>query len=303
MEGQKLAIPVTTVFGRNSRLGTARSGSLTPRNRSRERGTVRDQNILSRVNSPPRGNHRTTERSKRNGHETDDSRQGSDEELERQKRSKIPLLEKDISVIMRQRAEKGYGLDPVRNRRLVKDGLAELWSWIEHAASMSANGRAYVDQFDFEFKGVLPILRGFSPHETAKPATAPNDQFHSRRSKTVSQPSGPKMFEDVKSNVKRNDAARTQDAAFARAAAALNKKNGSTPFTISSKPAQRQLALSSIGPDFASADVASVIRRYEKINQPSKAAAWALFSGNIELAIRSLRGNKGKRVVLSENRI
>lgn len=219
--------------------------------------------------------------------------------------SKIPSLEKDISIVMRKRAIEGYGLDPIRNRRMVKDsGLTELWSWIDHAATISAGGRAYVNDYDFGFKGVLSILRGFQPHESAASPVPSNDPasggkrssaISSRRNRAISQQTGPAgVVDDVRSSIKKGDANRAQEAAYARACAAMNKKNGVTPFTISSRPAQRQLALANIGPDFANGDVASVIRRYEQHNQPEKAAAWALFSGNIELAIRSLKGNKGQ---------
>lgn len=219
--------------------------------------------------------------------------------------SKIPSLEKDISITMRKRAIEGYGLDPIRNRRMVKDtGLTELWSWIEHASTISAGGRAYVNDYDFGFKGVLSILKGFPPHETASspvpaneaaPGTKRSSAISSRRNRAISSQIGPAgVVDDVRSSIKKGDANRAQEAAYARACAAMNKKNGVTPFTISSRPAQRQLALASIGPDFANGDVASVIRRYEQHNQPEKAAAWALFSGNIELAIRSLKNNKGR---------
>ena len=279
------------------RSGPTRTGGMVSRYQPQVYRPTSTQPAHSRATSAeslPQFQGRTEARSKEEEDEAEDMRRASDEEPQKEKRSRIPLLEKDISMIMRQRAEKHYGLDPSRNRRLVADGVAELWSWIEHTATMATGGRAFVENFDFGFKGVLPILRGFPPHEPASPAPAPKDQAHSRRSRTVSQPSGPTVFEDVRSSsIKRSDVARAHDAAFARAAAALNKKNGSTPFTISSKPAQRQLALSSIGPDFASADVAAVIKRYENLNQPSKAAAWALFSGKIDLAIRSLKSNKG----------
>ena len=113
---------------------------------------------------------------------------------------------------------------------------------------------------------------------------------------TMQQQANPaNLAEDVKAAFKQHDVMRRQDVAYAQAASALNKKNASTPFTVgsSSKTVQRQLALSSIGPDFASADVSAVIKRYEKQGQPTKAAAWAVFSGNIELAIRSLKNNEG----------
>lgn len=295
-----------------SRPGTVRSGSLTPRNTSRERLLNKINSMASRPTSPERtkrtGRGRTA---RQTGRSADDLRgragNTSEEDLDGAN-VKLPLLEKDISITMRTRAERGYGLDPVRNRKICRDNssLVELWSWIEHSAVMSEGGRAFVDNFDFGFMGVLPLLKGFSPHKVnSSPADRPHYNSHqressaaSKRSRTVSQPSGPTVFEDVRSSIKRSDAARAQDMAFAKATVALNKKNGSTPFTVSShstgKAAQRQLALSSIGPDFASADISAVIKKYQQTNEPSKAAAWALFSGNTELAVKSLRSNKGK---------
>ena len=246
---------------------------------------------------------------------------------------RMPLLEKDISVTMRKRATDGYGLDPVKNRRLTREssksgvggnaaGAEQLWSWVEHAATMSSGGRAFVDGFDFGFRGVLPILKGFSAynaqHSSSSASLHPttsgggqagksygnnnNNTFHSKRSRTVSQPttsgtgSGSGVLEDVKHSLSKGESVRALEAAFTRACVSMNKKNGSASFPSisgSAKPSQRQLALTSLGPDFASGDVAAVIRRYESHGQPSKAAAWALFSGNVELAIRSLKNNRG----------
>ena len=271
--------------------------------------------------------------------------EAEDEELEALPPT-IPLLEKDISVIMRSRAQDGYGLDPVKNRRLVskdKDRAgaakgtlhpqAELWSWIEHAASLSSGGRAFIDGYDFGFRGVLAILKGFAPHasSTAVSPSQSQDQSprirqgdsgpssrastiidrpgyssQSKRSRTVSQPSTAAsngvgaIADDVRHVISKGDSARAMENAFARAATALNRKNGNTPFSLGSgtKVAQRQLALASIGPDFATGDVQAVIRRYEAAGYPSKAAAWALFSGNVELAIKSLKNNKDEKLKL-----
>ena len=313
---------------------------------SHERLISTIRNLGSRQASPSRGDKskprlrtRTRTRSTKTGDETDDSHRDSydedgategeateAEESERHKKPsqcKIPLLAKDVSVTMRTRATNGYGLDPVKNRRLVREnskdgsggganaGAEQLWSWVEHAATMSSGGRAFIDNYDFGFRGVLPILKGFATSQlsaghsaSSRSATASSGHAaHSKRSRTVSQPTTSSgtggstgILEDVKHSIHKGDSARAQEAAFARVCAGLNKKNGSASFPSisgSSKPAQRQLALTSLGPDFASGDVAAVIRRYESHGQPSKAAAWALFSGNVELGIRSLKNNKG----------
>lgn len=334
--------------------GKGNKDAIYPASHERLISTIR--NLGSRQASPSRGETgksrartrtrtRTRTRSTKTGNDTDasydddaategDATEGdeySESERKRLPRTRIPLLEKDISVTMRHRATEGYGLDPVKNRRLVRDnaregpsagsnaGAEQLWSWMEHAATMSSGGRAYVDGYDFGFRGVLPILRGFSAYpshtsqssqhaSTGRPATSGSQSaFHSRRSRTVSQPktggSSGAIVEDVKHSIHKGDSLRAQEAAYSRACASMNRKNGSAAFpTISGasgRPAQRQLALSCIGPDFASGDVAAVIRRYESNGKASKAAAWALFSGNIELAIKSLKNNKGE-TILSE---
>lgn len=300
------------------------------------------RNLGSRQASPSRGEQksrrsrtrtRTRTRSTKAGEETDLSYEEdgntegeateaeSDNDRKRLPCSKIPLLEKDISVTMRTRALEGYGLDPVKNRRLVRGnaaggntGAEQLWSWVEHAATMSSGGRAYVEGYDFGFRGVLPILKGFTAYNpqsghgpghqgsrTPNLSATGQSTFHSKRSRTVSQPNtsgSAAVVDDVKQSIHKGDSLRAQEAAYSRACTAMNRKNGSASFpTIqgaSGKPAQRQLALSCLGPDFTNGDVAAVIKRYESHGQPSKAAAWALFSGNIELAIRSLKNNKGK---------
>lgn len=320
VEGDNLAPAPTsaslTIRGRQS---TMRSGVNASPDVSGDRVIGRIYNVASGNPSPERHSHhrhhqdhsrrkvrtrRQAERDDYEAYKTSDD----DEDTPPAPASKIPSLEKDISITMRKRAVEGYGLDPIRNRRMVKDtSLQELWNWIDHAATISAGGRAFVNDYDFGFKGVLSILRGFPPHESASSPVPSSSQeagnpggkrgsgLTSRRNRAISQQTGPAgIVDDVRSSIKKGDANRAQEAAYVRACAAMNKKNGVTPFTISSRPAQRQLALASIGPDFANGDVASVIRRYEQHNQPEKAAAWALFSGNIELAIRSLKGNKGE---------
>lgn len=312
MEGDNLAPPLLSSITRG-RPNTVRSGVHGSPDVSTDRGGLgRIYNVASGNVSPERHHHhhdhrkrvRTKKHMPRDDYDAYKTSE-DDEDVPPQTISKIPSLEKDISITTRRRAVEGYGLDPIRNRRMVKDpGLHELWSWIDHAATISAGGRAFVNDFDFGFRGVLSILRGFPPHEsTSSPIASSSHEsgsgkrsstVTSRRNKGVSQQSGlAGIVDDVRSSIKKGDANRAQEAAYARACAAMNKKNGVTPFTISSRPAQRQLALASIGPDFANGDVASVIRRYEQHNQPEKAAAWALFSGNIELAIRSLKANKG----------
>lgn len=320
MEGDNLAPPIVSSITRG-RPNTVQSRAHGSPDASNDRGLGRIYNVASGNVSPERHPHhhhhdhrkkvRTKKHAPRDDYEayktSDDDDEGAPTTT-----SKIPSLEKDISIITRKRAVEGYGLDPIRNRRMVKDpGLHELWNWIDHAATISAGGRAFVNDYDFGFKGVLSILRGFPPHENvSSPIPSASHEsgtgkrgsaITSRRNKGLSQQSGlAGIVDDVRSSIKKGDANRAQEAAYAKACAAMNKKNGVTPFTISSRPAQRQLALASIGPDFANGDVASVIKRYEQHNQPEKAAAWALFSGNIELAIRSLKANKGEFVVRSQ---
>lgn len=316
VEGDNLALSLSSSIsrGRPSSIRPASHGSPEV---SSDRVNGRIFNVASGNVSPERHSHhhqhRRKVRTRRHADKDDyEAYKTSDDEDDAPPvhASKIPSLEKDISIIMRKRAAEGYGLDPIRNRRLVKDtGLHELWNWVDHAATFSAGGRAFVNDYDFGFKGVLSILRGFPPHENVSSPIPSSSQeaglsaggnkrssaTTSRRNKAISQQTGHTgIVDDVKSSIKKGDANRAQEAAYVRACAAMNKKNGVTPFTISSRPAQRQLALASIGPDFANGDVASVIRRYEQHNQPEKAAAWALFSGNIELAIRSLKANKGE---------
>lgn len=312
MEGDNLASALSSSSITRGRPSTVRSGVHGSPEVSSDRVIGRIYNVASGNPSPERHSHhhhqyrrkvrtrRHAERDDYEAYKTSDD----DDDAPPPISSKIPSLEKDISITMRKRAVEGYGLDPIRNRRMVKEtGLNELWNWVDHAATISAGGRAFVNEYDFGFKGVLSILRGFPPHEnTSSPIPSTLQEASgkrgstiiSRRNKAISQRTGHAgIVDDVKSSIKKGDANRDQEAAYVRACAAMNKKNGVTPFTISSRPAQRQLALASIGPDFANGDVASVIRRYEQHNQPEKAAAWALFSGNIELAIRSLKANKG----------
>lgn len=141
-----------------SRIYNLASGQTTP---------VRSRSLNKRTTKGGAGGSRRRKQAEGTDDGTKTARATSDEELQEQ--SRLPLLEKDISVVMRDRAEKGYGLDvsvsrysrrlvwgwrgclgscmlihpvrdqrvqPSRNKRLIKESALELWSWIDRECAM-----------------------------------------------------------------------------------------------------------------------------------------------------------------------
>lgn len=79
------------------------------------------------------------------------------------------LLDRDICLVMRQRAVMGYGVDPEANMELVDqlDGVANnklllrnCWRWVLYAQQANDKGRMRAHGLDLGYEGVLGIWNG-----------------------------------------------------------------------------------------------------------------------------------------------
>jgi hypothetical protein len=164
----------------------------------------------------------------------------------------------EISIIMINRAKKGYCLDSSVNQTLVSGGLKEAWCWLERMASLSEQGRLFIGNTDFSYQGISSILLQAWTLASSKRSGATQTLWNS------SSPSSslPKY---------------------------VPSESILSPNDYLSTNIQRAVALDLINLPFRNLDHWIL----QLVDQKSyyKAAAWALFSSNFSLCIESLKAS------------
>ncbi|BGP17039.1 hypothetical protein JCM10213_000325 [Rhodosporidiobolus nylandii] len=193
----------------------------------------------------------------------------------------------DMSVVLRERIEAGYGADALVNAALSDPGsVREFWLWIARAQSLSSD--ACFADYDFRFRGVLRILLGFPSGMTNPSLHTPAPTPTTDRSPRVTTPRS--IYSDISRSLRRGDEAQTKNAAYAAACAQLVERRKLDTFAISSSQyaAQRKIALSSCGAEWEEGWEA-VCSRLQKSGEYESAARHAFFSGQLEKAMYYLR--------------
>lgn len=184
------------------------------------------------------------------------------------------VLMNDICVVMRQRVERGYGMDPEKSLKLVNtgeagggDALREMWVWVRDAVRRADSpGGMTAHYLDFNYIGVRQILNGDLESRYAKPS------FRSREHQ-----------------MKEASAACEE----------LRKRLGKDDFISSPTGfhSRRSLALVVCGWHFNRSDLETQLGKLEKGGEYAKAAGWALFHNDIPRCIKALSGG-GERMKL-----
>lgn len=194
------------------------------------------------------------------------------------------LLQKDISVIMKSRAMLGYGLDPVATVAMI-DGSKTLqnnayirntWRWIAIAKASVDDGTMVSGELDLGYEGVIGIwngLKGISNQNRFPERTILNDEQLNSEMEQIIQ---------IRRKRKKGD--------------------GSTPFSAnlsdSPKSIQRKLCLILSGWDLFPSDYEEKYQNIIKLGNYEKAAAWAVFFGDIPKAVEILASAKKERLRL-----
>ncbi|GAA5824598.1 hypothetical protein JCM11251_000490 [Rhodosporidiobolus azoricus] len=214
-------------------------------------------------------------------------------ELERRSSGGVPAnlsgMSTDISVVMRERIEAGYGGDATVNAALSEGSVREFWDWIARAQFLSSN--ACFADYDFRFRGVLRILEGF-PSGMTNPSLSSSSTSSSPSTSTPAPraTSRSTTYNDVYRTLRRGDEVSSKNAAYAAACAQLVERRRLDTFAISSSQyaAQRKIALASCGAEWEEGWEA-VCTRLQKHGEYEAAARHAFFSGQLEKSMYYLR--------------
>lgn len=194
------------------------------------------------------------------------------------------LIQKDISVIMRLRAKLGYGLDPMNTVEMIDKSKAlqnnayirNTWRWIAIAKASVDDGTMVSGDLDLGYEGIIGIwngLEGISNQNRYSEDTILSDkQLNKEMEKII--------------KLRRKHKAR------------LGHKNAISKFSDSPKHIQRRLCLIISGWDLSPSDYEEKYNIIIKNGHYEKAAAWAVFFGDIPKAVEILGSAKKERLRL-----
>ncbi|GAA6043670.1 hypothetical protein JCM8097_008599 [Rhodosporidiobolus ruineniae] len=204
----------------------------------------------------------------------------------------LSALASDMSGLVRERIEAGYGGDAATNAALSEGGVREFWLWVARAQSLSSD--ACFADWDFRFRGVLRILLGFPSGTTNPNLHTPPASSSSTPGPTVpsaSRYSTPRsIYSDISRSLRRGDEAQSKTAAYAAACAQLVERRRLDTFAIAASQyaAQRKIALQVCGAEWEEGWEA-VCSRLQRHGEYEAAARHAFFSGQLEKSMYYLR--------------
>lgn len=194
------------------------------------------------------------------------------------------LLQKDISVIMKRRAMVEYGLDPMKTVDLIDRSkslqnnayIRNTWRWLAIAKASVDDGTMVSGDLDLGYEGIIGIWSGLK-------GLANQNRYLKDEELTDAQLQ--REMEKIIKLRKKNKA---------------NAKNVSSMpnFPNSSKLIQRKLCMIISGWDLSQSDYEEKYKTIINNGHYEKAAAWAMFFGDIPKAVEILGSAKSERLKL-----
>lgn len=222
------------------------------------------------------------------------------------------IVEDDISMTMRSRAMRGYGIGSVaHNAELVQDespsanGLSELWAWIQYSREFFCNPTPRLSGYDFSNQGIQGIWDGFSSHprpsENKSSVSLPVELLSTSLSTTAtgSDPSGvpsPTSFPGMLRTLSETSDEGSYGNFDAAVDHLLSRKDPGrlslSPSLHTDKRKQRQCAIHLCGWSSRDEDLSTAIEKWEKDGQHSRAACWLVFLKQYTKALELLMRSK-----------
>ncbi|KAK0452344.1 hypothetical protein EV421DRAFT_1768424 [Armillaria borealis] len=213
-------------------------------------------------------------------------------------KSVAAVIQADISMVMRRRAIRGYGLSsPDHNANVAQDDhdpydgssqmLSDVWKWISYSRDILCVPTSKLHGYDFSYEGLLSIWEGvpaFMHTSYEAPTTAYGNTLN------VADAS-----ESYQGRRTASPAVDLQENFFAALSELLDRSDLDVdrwkPVVTTSKLLQRQVALQLTGWNLREEDLMMDIKRWEGDGKISRAACWLVFTKHyakaVELLLRS----------------
>ncbi|KAF7301219.1 zinc-ribbon-16 domain-containing protein [Mycena indigotica] len=231
------------------------------------------------------------------------------------------IVEDDISMVMRRRCLRGYGIGtPYHNVAVTRDDdapvprmLSDLWRWMNHAQDFLCVPTPRLHGYDFAYSGVIGIWEGllpvgenttsssFSLSATNTPTIEPLSLLSDIRDRSRSRPRRSHSLTATGRNYSPADdlhgnfhAALTALAMrFGDGNSGVNNfsglsSTGRSTGIATSRPLQRQVALHLCGWSLKEEDLWTNVKRWEKEGSHSRAACWLVFAQHYSKAFEVL---------------
>lgn len=189
------------------------------------------------------------------------------------------LLQNDISFIMRKRASLGYGLDPMKTVEMMDKSdnfnnniyIRNTWRWMAIAKASIADGTMVSGDLDLGYEGVLGIWNGLE-------GLSNQNRYRSGGMLTEKQ-----LNKELEKIIKMRSKSKNK----------IGNVSSLNSEMSSKKAIQRRLCMIISGWDLSPSDYEEKYKSLIAQNHYEKAAAWAVFLGDVQKAI-SILGSANK---------
>lgn len=224
------------------------------------------------------------------------------------------IVEQDISMIMRRRVLRGYGLSqPQNNMHVTQDdhelsdgstqSLSELWAWILHSHELLSLPTPRLHGYDLSYQGLQGIWDGIPPMAIqSQPLLAEDTPVAGLRPLLLDLPppgfSSHPSYSSSSGNVLQerqtprrshspvDDLHGNWQAALATLASRRSADRSSwKPTVATAKLVQRQIALQLCGWSLREDELKAAIKKWEKEGKFSRAACWLVFTKQYSKAV------------------